>query len=393
MGDNQVKDVLRKERDARGVGERSGWNKFEVWIWFVVAGLIALYILAVLTGLLQLIAQGDPKVERAFAYIGLIAIPLVLYRAWDADRESSNIEDRAFDKAELESLFGECRVTIALAESQGKDTTASLDQLRKLEQKQGLILELEAVPLRLALVDLYDPSTLAVRIRGELRNLEDYSEDDYTRGTYQKWEKRVEDCYDDDDCTTELYDENGDANPRRLEAACADLRDLISLVAYLEYEWSKGSAMQRLVIYGAAVTALSMLLAGLLPVIAFGVRAELTALHWSAFGICGAMLATILSEHDSDAAEIGATQGKLLHKRAFIRVAIGAITPVLLLGALRSGVLAGTMFPDFVNPPDVKSLYSSVFWAIMSGFLFSSILNRLHAAAEQALGKSPGGIA
>lgn len=342
--------------------------------WLIYTFLLALPFLIIAAFYLILLME---QAKAQFLDFAEVRNDIEEYR-WRKSRDSSK---RTEPEARTDEATGN-------DEPVGGRTPEVSDQiLNTLERRLGSVKALEVLPIRLALVSYYSPEEVRSRLREELHLFGRQSADAYVRPTYERWRDRIA-RYENPDCIAKDMPSEAEAKE--------DLKMLRQTVTQLHRENAIGTALQSFVGYTASATAICMFLIGVVPVIARGGPAlPLTVLHWSALGVSGALLSTLVSQHDKGAPEVGATEGKRLYQQSVMRVTIGAITPVLLFGALQSGIVSGKIFPTFsrgtLDPTLTENPYSqvfaSIFWALMSGFAFGSLLNRLHSTVEHALGR------
>lgn len=388
--------------------------RFLNWL-FVTVGLVALTYVV-----FQLV--GCPVVQQslAYTYAALSVIPFALalyfrgaYPRWVERR-------RTVEKAELEGLYSETDRYKSYDDEEQTHAEAikqSEKEKEKLKAFDRPILELDALPLRQALVDLYHPEAeLIAKTRSELEFLAytaDYDEkvvEDSKRikDLIDKLEKIIKTRADQE----EEKKEKGVEIERQLRAELKELRDS---AAWYEKTWAIGEWLIVCVTFWACATVLVTMLIGILPIIHGQGNWNLCILHWAVLGATGALLLILLKLQALDLPELGETDGKQLLQGMVRQIAIGAVTAVLLYAAIWGGALDGKIFPDLptgqvycevsqtklqvgaqnfaadqtaqkVDWNSLKNVGLSIFWAIFAG-LSPAVLRRLRRVAESSLGE------
>ncbi|UCC31282.1 MAG: hypothetical protein JSU86_03205 [Phycisphaerales bacterium] len=330
---------------------------------------------------------------------------------------------RTVESSELEGLFSEID-HYGASVSEDPERTKAKEQAEnersRLEKLDRPVFELDALPLRQALVDLYHPEAeLIGKTRSELEYLDEYAYgagQDSQEGTTARVTgimAKLEEPSPKD--ATQEQD-----NKKRLELRerlRADLKSLRDTVAWYDKTWAIGEWMRTCVTYWVCATLLVTLLVGILPVVHGQGNWNLGFLHWIGLGIAGALLSILLRVHTIHLPELGETDGKLLLLKTVRSIAIGAIAAVLLYAAIWGEALDGRIFPNLptgkiwsqagleigkIRPaagnaanPQVdwdllKNIGLSVFWGVFAG-LSPEVLRRLTRLAESSLGESENG--
>ena len=383
---------------------------------FVGIGLIFL-VCAMLYAALQLVRCPRLPQNLACTYVALAIIPLAFglflrggYPYWVRKR-------RTVEPAELEGLYSEIdryRPSDSKDQLGAEAVKQAKSEKTKLESLDRPVFELDALPLRQALVDLYHPTAeLIAKVRGELEYIEEYGyvEDaDRINGIINDLEKILTNGADREK-------EKRDELERRLRANLKELRDT---TAWYDRTWAIGEWMCACVTYWACVTVMITMLIGILPIIHSQGNWNLCIVHWAVLGIAGALLLILLRLQGLDVSELGETDGKQLIQGTFRRIAIGAATAVLLYAGIWGEALKGKIFPDFPTdqaqsqvgeveaPVDVgestaseieagvgegslRNVGLSIFWAVFAG-LSPAVLQRMTRIAESSLGKLKSGM-
>ncbi|MBW8036486.1 MAG: hypothetical protein FVQ79_12890 [Planctomycetes bacterium] len=321
-----------------------------------------------------------------WTYISLLSVPIGMLFFLVGTQKYRLQKRRIVDQAEVESLYSE---VLRLQENAPKGALETAEkEVERLKSRNGNIVELDVLPLRLSLVDLYsEEKELIAKAEYELKLLREYASSDYPE-LLDEWEKKIEES------TKKITEKSSDDDHNNRNDAIiklrADLKVLRETVAWYDKTWARGESILRSVSYWSAISVISMLLVGLLPLIHSEGNKILGILHWGALGFTGALLAVVVSIRDMDEPEVGEQEGKQVLLKTVGGPTIGMIAAVSLYGALSGGILSGTVFPD-VPIIEVDSTFwentgKSIFWGIFSGFSLRLFL-ALSRLAESTFGK------
>lgn len=392
---------------------------------FVIVGLILLVIFVPSVAVQLVRCPGLPQ-NIAYTYLALAMIPVGLvfflrgrFGHWVEKR-------RTVEPAELEGLYSE----VERYGGSGSGDALRIEAIKQAEREraelQSLkrpIFELDALPLRQALVDLYAPEAeLVAKARSELAYLaytaeydEDIEEDaKRVKNLIDKLEETIKNRADQEEKGKEERVEIG----RQLRAELKELRDT---TAWYDRTWAIGEWLHVCVTCWVCATVLVTMLVGILPIIHSQGNWNICILHWAVLGATGALLSTLLKLHVLNLPELGETEGKQLLQWTVRHIAIGAIVAFLLYAAIWGGALDGKIFPDLptgqvhyevsqtdllgstqdfaadqatqkVDWNSLKNVGLSLFWAVFAG-LSPVVFQRLCRVAESSLGelRSEGG--
>ncbi|MCH8217782.1 MAG: hypothetical protein IH892_13540 [Planctomycetes bacterium] len=160
-------------------------NTFQLSMWF---GILATSFVAIQIGRVPGIGQ-----SLAFTYIALATIPVTLliclrskFPKWVEDR-------RRVSREELQGLFSDVELySAANNNGRGADfAKQAATEKQRLENTDHTVVELDVLPLRQALVELYNPvSELIAKARRELALLDEYTSIvDLAQG--EEWTRRI----------------------------------------------------------------------------------------------------------------------------------------------------------------------------------------------------------
>lgn len=389
---------------------------------YIVVGTI-IVLIAVPYITLQIARCTWPSQNIANSYVALALIPVGLgillrgaYPYWVMKR-------RTVESCELDGLFAEIdHYGASVSDNDTERTTAknqAENEKEKLINLDRPIVELDALPLRQALVDLYHPEAeLIAKTRSELEYLNVYaysSEQD----TDESIANRVNGIMAELESLSQQDDDKKNTEGDRCELQNrlrADLKSLRDTAAWYDRTWAIGEWLRTCVIYWVAATLFVSILVGILPVVHLLGNWNLSIVHWAGLGIAGALSTIFLQLHTIDLPDLGETEGKLLILGTVRRIAIGAMAAILLYAAIWGEALDGKIFPDLPtgrtlsmvgletdpNQPDTTSMAGSqvdwrllnvglsVFWGILAG-LSPNVLRRLTRLADNSLGESDSG--
>ena len=376
---------------------------------FIIFAVLSVYVLLQLTNC----CSWNP-LNIYCTYTALFFIPIVYaFLLWQKfDKKVKKRREVELD--ELNNLYSEIEQYSSSSNSEEITITRANDEKDRLEEMKT-VFEIDALPLRQLLVDLYKPEhELIAKSRRELVILEDYK----TAGEeaiINDFETRVKKIISDlERLINEKNDSEGEKNKHHEpeKTLRAEFKTLRETVAWYDKTWAYGEVMRNTVSYWMSLTVFVTLLIGILPIVHSHGNSNLIILHWASLGITGSLLSTILRLHDINVPELGKTQGKQLLQETIRNIVIGAVTSVLLYVAILGGVLDGAIFPELqisiVNKKSIlsveeqsaniisntavefkslKNVGLSIFWGIFAG-MSPAVLRTLTRVADTSLGDS-----
>lgn len=346
------------------------------------------------------------SIETCYIALGLVPIGFAFFMV-GIHPEDTKVR-RNVDPAELQSMISELTMFKDNAnESLVKIAEDEISILQSKIKSKEPVYELDALPLRKALVDLYPKNELITKANYELGLLWEYTPDtpQYDE-IFDDWEQRIkstiEKINDAEKKERNLKESDTAKNVGQnvimaeteiegnIEKLRPQLRSLRETVAWYDKTWAIGEIYIKGVTYWVGGSLLIMVIMGVLPLIhpkmeGLGV---LGILHWASLGISGAFLSSIVSMRNLDVNEIGEQEGKQLLLKTIGRITIGALTAILLYAAIMGGILEGKLFPELPIRSDKFDMNTglSIFWAIFAGFSLK-ILAGMVGIAESAFGK------
>lgn len=343
---------------------------------FFVVIAFGLYALVQLFRIYIFFPKLSPSVHMTYISLFMVPIGTLLYLYSTKDRRSKN--RRSVDHEEVETLFNEAELYKANDELLSVTIRGQIDRLTQIDQPS----ELDVVPLRQLLVDLYPTEVLISKSSYELELYWEYVIDDYeSEQKYDDWVQRIND-------KTKICE-----NSKGKECASlrAELKTLREKVGWFDKTWAEGEVITNSVSYWAWISLFSTFLLGVLPLVHSQGSDLLNILHWGSLGCAGALASVLLYIRETDVTEVGEQEGKQIITRTVVNTAIGAIAAMLLYAALSGGIIAGKIFPQKiqVNVNDSDFWINtglSVFWGITAGFS-TKIFSRLIGIAESSFGK------
>lgn len=339
-----------------------------------LVGLVFL-VISILYTSLQLIGYLEVYQRFSYTYLSLLVIPIAYALILMGTFSNELRERREVSEEELQTLYSEA--TRHPSGSQSTHALLEVERLKDLEIK----LELDALPLRIALVDIYPKTELVSKTRYELNLLQEYTDVD-DEALFDDWSDRIEDIFRDiqkEDKKGEVYKE-----------LRAELKTLREQVAQYDKTWAEGEMIFNRVLYWDASTAIIFTVVGILPIIhPFGDNLLFIG-HWGALGIAGALLSVLVKMRDPNIPELGETKGKQVLQQTILGIVIGGLASVLLYAALSGEILAGKIFPQIPINPNAKNFWidigGSIFWGLTAGFSLK-VFAGLVGVAESAFTK------
>ena len=324
-------------------------------------------------------------------YVVLFFIPIVYGWLLCTKFEKRVKKRREVSSDELENLFLEIE-HYSTSESKGIADRANSEKA-KLMSLDRKVFEIDALPLRQMLVDLYNPEhELIAKSRRELMILEEY-ESPGDEDLIIKLKDRENKIIDD---LERLINEktDSDAETYKLvqlkEALRAELKTLRETVAWYDRTYAMGEVIRTSITKWVTLTLIVTLLIGILPIVHSQGNSNFIILHWAFLGITGSLLSTIREQHEVSLPELGETDGKQLILATVRNIAIGVVVSVILYAAILGQVLKGPIFPELPTSIEENSLINkdiglSIFLGLFAG-MSSRVLNRLTKVADDSLG-------
>lgn len=317
-----------------------------------------------------------PLESISCTYITLSIIPLGLAMYLLGGYNDKLDGRREVSQDEIQTLCSEYERNATFDSDAAKIAKNEIDRIK---QFQGKLVELEVLPLRQALVDLYEKEELITKAKYELTLLKEYGDDD--PDLVEDWNNRINDLIKKDEQIKET-------NIKKLRYELKSLRETVS---YYDKTYAEGEVIFKRVLYWAAITAIVAIFIGLLPILHVQGNKIIGIENWLSFGIAGALLSVLAGIHDPSIPELGETKGKQVLQRVILGIAIGGSASILLYAALIGGILSGKIFPTVPIMSINDSNYwintgASIFWSLFAGFglrVFASLVG----IAEGAFGK------
>ena len=236
------------------------------------------------------------------------------------------------------------------------------------------------------LVKFLSIEDLKARARSNLVELEEYAEGDtfsYNARLYKKWEERI---HKDIECIDQCKDDkqkNISANKLR-----ADLRSLLEHIVDYESNWAQGKTIVNGIRICGSTAVVVFILMGLLGVIypvpdtVVDLSSRFGILHWGFLGSAGATTSVLLGLRNSNAVEVGNTEGFQELWRANFGAILGFVPGILIFSALAGGLINdGAAVPN-PNNAQAKDVYLSIIWAIVAGMGFGNVFQRVRSAVD-----------
>lgn len=329
--------------------------KFYSVVGFIIVTLFGSYALLQLTRIYVF----SPNVSLTYLSLFMIPVGTLLYLY--NTKNSRSLNRRVVEPEELQTLFNEVELYKEHNPELKKVVEEQTQRLKKIDRPK----ELDVVPLRQILVDLYPPEVLVSKASYELELLGEYVTNDFE---FEQWEERINN------------------NKEKSDALRAELKTLREKVAWLDRTWAEGEVIINSVSYWAWISVFAIILFGLLPLIHSEGSKLLGILHWAAFGWVGALLSVLVSIRETDVTEVGEQEGKQVIIRTVVNTAIGSIAAILLYAALSGEIIAGKIFPQQIPDDSLTNTGLSIFWGIIAGFS-SKIFSGLVGIAESSFSK------
>lgn len=406
-----------EQREQRGSMITSGINgKLGRYLnkFFVSIGIIFI-VCAMPYAALQLVRCQLVQQSLACTYIALAIISFALAFILRGAFPYWVIKRRTVEQAELNGLYSEIdryRSSDSKDQLRIEAVKQAESEKTKLQSLGRPVFELDALPLRQALVDLYHPTAeLIAKVRGELEYIEEYANvegADRINGIINDIEKITAIGAND-----EKEKEKRVKLERRLRAELKSLRDT---AAWYDRTWAIGEWTSVCVTCWACATVLVTVLVGILPIIHSQGNWNLCIVHWAVLGTTGALLSILIKLDKLDVPTVGETAGKELLQGTIRSIGIGALTAVLIYSAICGGALEGVIFPDLptnyqaqsqvseaetsvdvgestaseieagIGEGSLRNIGLSIFWAVFAG-LSPAVLQRMSRIAESSLGE------
>ena len=299
---------------------------------------------------------------------------------------------RTEDRSEIEALIQEANNVQQNENSNQNVTPKDYDILQNETLRLTEILGPEAwtdyqtLTINQLLVKFLSIEDLKARARSNLVELEEYAEGDafsYNARLYKKWEERI---HKDIECIDQCKDDKQkNISAKKLRA---DLRSLLEHIVDYESNWAQGKTIVNGIRICGSTAVVVFILMGLLgviypvpdPVVDFSSRFGI--LHWGFLGSAGATTSVLLGLRNSDAVEVGNTEGFQELWRAVFGAILGFVAGILIFSALAGGLINdGAAVPN-PNNAQAKDVYLSIIWAIVAGMGFENVFQRVRSAVD-----------
>ncbi len=231
----------------------------------------------------------------------------------------------------------------------------------------------------------------ALKARAELKLtvLKDYVEESsypFDKEQYENWEERLR-VVTDPINSKEFWrhgqqtEGQGASDQVRVKLGKETLKTLLEYVAEIESDWSSGSVILQNLRIGAVFTILALLPIAFLPVMCpWKMCGSIDWFEWGLLGIIGALLSVLRQLQklqNSDVIELGNTQGRKEFIRAFVGGLLGLVAGLLSFAFIKSGLIAGRLFPYGPDTSASANIYLPVIWAVGAGFWFEKVFERV----------------
>ena len=264
-----------------------------------------------------------------------------------------------------------------------KQLVSEVKRLRDLGP--GAWTDYQILPLNQLLIDFLPIEDLKARARSSLLDLEDYAIGEafsYDAKLYNEWAKRI----DEDIKAIDNWKENRGTQDSVADNLRADLRSLFEHVADYESNWARGKTIVNSIRLCGSAAVLVFMVMGLLeviyPVSDIAGFPRLGIFNWGFLGIAGAITSVLLALRKSDEVEVGNTRGFQELWRAVLGAILGFVAGILIFSALSGGVIEGGGAVPNLAEMQLKDVYLSIMWAVVSGMGFESVFQRVRSAAS-----------
>lgn len=355
---------------------------FSLNLFYKIAGLI-LGVCAGVYTLVQFSRYAFFPQNISCTYLTLALLPVAAFLFLRGTHKYRLDKRRSVDGSEREAVLSEARRLFlsSIAENTPPLSMAKkaplIRELHRIDKKE-ICLELDLLPLRQILTDYSLDWDLPAKARYNLAILEEYNESEDSRN-YEDTKNRIEKLIEDIEGGSKTEVDQTKANRLR-----AEIKSILETVGFYDLAWAEGEAIFKGVLYWVALSAISLILIGILPLTHSQGSNFLNILHWGVLGVSGALL-SVLTVHEQNFLELGETRGKEILQRTIVGVVLGFISAILLYSALQGQIVSGKMFPDLAEVPteigSVKYWWyigGSIFWSILAGFslrIFSGLAN------------------
>ena len=317
-------------------------------------------------------------------FVGLVTDRLLLHK-------KIVHEARTEDRSEIEALIQEAQnVQPPVPDNdQAKLNEYKIlqKQVRRLTNDLGPAAwtDYQILTINQLLVNFLPIEDLKARALSNLVELEEYAEGDafsYNARLYKKWEERIN--KDIEFIERPTKDEAQQSIP--VDRLRADLRSLLEHIADYESNWAQGKTIVNAIRLCGSTAVVVFVLMGLLGLVypvnqdVSGYLSGFSILHWGFLGSAGAITSVLLGLRNSDAVEVGNTEGFQELWRAVLGAILGFVAGILIFAALAGGLISnGGAVPNLIAAQP-KDVYLSIIWAMVAGMGFESIFQRMRNA-------------
>lgn len=335
-------------------------------------------------------------VDVFFDYAAISILPVILFVDRYIRRRTTIHRLRLQDYSAVYALFVEARNVKPRVNRNDKDTDEEkaynrdfdakkrnlLKEVDRLEGRSEIWTEYEILNLEQMLIDFLKIDDLKERAKSELDELEEYAYDSavsYDLRKYDRWEEKIRNYTEmiDEGAKDDQIDETvRDRNAEPLRAAVKTLQEHI---ASYSVSWAEGSWIVRSLIICCGVAIPILIVLGTLPIFhpsLCTLEGILQFYNWGYLGTSGALTAVVLSLRNSDATEVGATEGKRELWQMVSGTALGFVAGILAYSMISGGLLKGPLVPITDDPTPI-TFGRSVIWAFAAGFAFEKVFDRM----------------
>lgn len=335
----------------------------------------------------------------------LLGIPIGLILTWvygclwlryDLATFEKQVQDRAMIESMIQNAWvvvgrTERKQQIAASDNQdGRMTIASeiVSEIRRLEAiSPAGWTYFQTLHLDQLLVDALDSEEeLKVHAESRLSALKDYVEESsyaFDKEQYENWEERLKVVTDPVHFNMywlqrQQYTEQDHSDTAWLKLGRETLKAFLEYVAGIESDWASGSLILKNLRIAAVFTILALLPIAFLPVMCLSKSCgQIGWFEWGLLGAVGALLSVIRQAQNSDVIELGNTEGRKEFIRAFVGGLLGLVAGLLSFAFIKSGLIAGRLFPYGPDTSASANIYLPVIWAVGAGFWFEKVFERV----------------
>ena len=340
------------------------------------------------------------KYPIIFSYLLLVAGLLAIVHILSIRKRFRIHEFRRKDTSEIHSLFIEAEeFVLGHPDEKFKHikelVRSEIKRLKEMGSKHWL--EYQVLPLQKLLVNFYDNNNLKANAESVLDDLKEYADDPQRRYNVQDYDKWNDDIHklitlaskeEEMNLASKEEEMNLASKEEEMNLASkeeelkAKLKMLHEHVASYHAYWGEGKAIMEFLRRASLISIICFGILGTLPVLRdflIGSNgSNLEFYHWGFLGICGSLTATMLGLRNTEATEVGSTEGDSELKNAMLGCILGLVAGVISYCLIRGGLVNGSVVPILFNEElEYKDFALSVLMAIAAGFSFEKVFNSL----------------